>query len=307
MSRAANEAMSPPVAAPLATRAVLVAAVLGIGCASAGSGGGDGPDAERCAPWPADAATTERVFVVHRIRGSRPAADGTVVGLDLDGDDAARCDKPDDPGAHPGDLRGVDARFGDTVMLAGIVDQHFRDRTGVGRGVLLVRVTEAPGHPATCPRVEIMGGAEQAPAPSDVPWPAGRLFAALPPSDHEHVDWQARDVRRIDEHTLEVALGDVELPTHQTGNVRIPWPVHDARLRLPRDGDAGRFLFAGALDVAGTIRMLEERLDLDVELAGLLLDRAADLAPNAAGDCQQVSVALVGEVAPARWLDPPGE
>ncbi|HMV70068.1 MAG TPA: hypothetical protein PKA64_24720 [Myxococcota bacterium] len=286
---------------------VVVALSLLIGCAD------PGPSAPPPGATCSDGGSDERVLVARSLRFGREEPEGVSPGFDLDGDvtsagAASGCGVADLTG--PDGAQGIDNALASVLPVlelteAGVLEPLIQD--SINNGALLMMASlgmlsrSALEHGDDCVDVSVFKGVGQPMIGSD-----GHIL----PNQTLRVD-PASSGNEDPEATLADGYLDagpidlVALPI-QVLDLNDTLELFDVRLGLQAQGDGTwSGLLSGGLEVQQLIdtASLQNVDPVVVELVGPVLQRLADLAPDASGVCHQISAVFEVEMVPAFVYD----
>ena len=248
-------------------------------------------------------------FVISRLAAAEvdPAGRPDVVpGFDLDGrvsgdSDPEGCFHPDYTSPPPDDEPGVDNQLGPIVASLGSlfdIEGGYRMHIGEGSYFFLLRVSDVDdrfedptvvvelfeGRTAAggAPALDASGGLEPGQA-----FVVGGLVASSP--------------GEIRAGRVRARMPDTELWLPIRGGIT-PWRFSRGQMRFDI-GEAGleHAVMGGVLDVEESVAVIVGSApdEIPESLARSVLEGQADLSPDARGDCQEISMALVFEAIPA--------
>ncbi len=259
---------------------------------------------------PCDAVDDTRVVVVRRMSFAR-RADGVSRGFDLDGhvsdaDDPEGCFQEDL--VDPNGVEGIDNVFSSFIPIleaseGAALEGLLQDAIDAGRVLVLFELEDVDDRASdSCVNLEIVGGQGTPRLGTDGVILSGQTFDRDPSVPESRADGLSMVDGTVEAHGLSLTI------PIQIFEISFGLELHDVALSVTLDelGGATGYL-GGGFAIEQIIEILEPRDDIDIkDLAIDMLRASADLRPDDAGVCPDLSLVLEFEATSAfLYEDPP--
>lgn len=261
-----------------------------------------------CSPAPAASCSTSdappEIGVIRKLMFARET-DGVSDGFDLDGamtlaDEPTGCGVPDytGPNGEPG-IDNAFARLIPALMLteAQAIEGIVQNAINSGELLMMFSLTGADSPTDDdCVDLEVLRGLGQPNLGTDRQLESGQTFDRDPSVPPTYAEGLSRVDGSLEAHGLELAI------PLQIFLLSLDFKLENAAMRIDSEEDGTyRGVMAGGIDVESLIEVASYQ-KVDAALLGILeslLTGNVDLAPDAAGECQQISMTFEFEATPA--------